>query len=80
MKKKSNSVGPLKIEWNGASASADFDAAAVRDDLIALARALGRMAARRDLVVARTNAGATAGVAKDMPAADASKAPQKALH
>ena len=80
MKKRLQTVERLRIEWKGASVGGDFDASVVKDDLLALARALGRMAARRDLAAARANAEKVARVAEDVSAADAGKAPQKVLH
>ena len=53
--KKQQTEPAIDIEWNYDPAtvrSSDFDGLC-KDDLLALARALGRMAARRDLALAR---------------------------
>lgn len=80
MKKRIRTVEPLWIEWQGSVPGAGLDPAAVKDDLIALARAIGRLAARRDLAAVKANAAKSANQAVAEPSADANKEPQKALH
>lgn len=70
---------PLRIEWKGSVLGVGLDRAIVKDDLIALARAIGRLAARRDLAAVNADAAKAANRPKAAPSADASKEPQKTL-
>lgn len=80
MKKRIRTAEPLRMEWKGSVPNTGLDPAVVKDDLIALARALGRLAARRDLEVGKADAAKVASQAVAEPSADASKEPQKALN
>lgn len=77
MKTRIRTAEPLRIEWKGSVSG--LDRAIVKDDLIALVRAIGRLAARRDLAAVNADAAKAANRPKAAPSADASKEPQKTL-
>ena len=78
MKKLQNPDPVIVVEWNHAAGDGiEHDACCLsKADLLALARALGRMAARRDLAKAREDRGRSATTSDVMPA----KMPTKTLN
>ena len=79
MKKLQIADPVIVVEWNGVTADGAVhftDEHLSKDDLLALARALGRMAARRDLAKAREDRARSATTSDVMPG----KMPTKALN
>ena len=79
MKKLQIADPVIVVEWNGVAADGAVDISGEhlsKDDLLALARALGRMAARRDLAKAREDRAGSATSSDVMPA----KMPKTALN
>ena len=79
MKKLQHADPIIVVEWNSATADGAVDLTGEhlsKDDLLALARALGRMAARHDLAKAREDRARSATTSDVMPA----KMPTKALN
>ena len=71
MKKLQIADPVIVVEWNGVTADGAVDITGEhlsKDDLLALARALGRMAARRDLAKAREDRARSATTSDAMPA------------
>lgn len=79
MKNRIRTAEPLRIEWKGSAPGAKLDAAIVKDELITLARALGRLAARRDLAAMKAEAVKATNQPIAEPSAGASKEPEKVL-
>ncbi len=79
MKKRILTAEPLRIEWKGSESGAGLDPAVVKGNLIDLARAIGRLAALRDLAAVKLDAAESANQAVAETSADAGKEPQKAL-
>ena len=78
MKKLQTADPVIVVEWNGVTVDGAVDLTGEhlsKDDLLALARALGRMAARRDLAKAREDRARSATTSDVMPA----KMPTKTL-
>ena len=70
MKKLQIADPVIVVEWNGVTADGAVDISGEhlsKDDLLALARALGRMAARRDLAKAREDRARSATTSDVMP-------------
>ena len=79
MKKLEIADPVIVVEWNGVTADGAVDHTGdhlSKDDLLALARALGRMAARRDLAKAREDRARSATTSDVMP----TKMPTKTLN
>ena len=79
MKKLQIADPVIVVEWNGVTADGAVDLTCdhlSKDDLLALARALGRMAARRDLAKAREDRARSATTSDVMPV----KMPTKTLN
>ena len=79
MKKLQHAEPVIVVEWNGVAADGAVDISGEhlsKDDLLALARALGRMAARRDLAKAREDRPRSTTTSDVMPA----KMPTKTLN
>ena len=79
MKKLQIADPVIVVEWNGVAADGAVDISGEhlsKDDLLALARALGRMAARRDLAKAREDRARSATTSDVMPA----KMPAKTMN